>query len=37
MLRSFENVNEFVKQAGEILGLLNVLADHNLQFISKVP
>lgn len=36
MLRSFENVNEFIKQASEILNLLNVLVDYNLKFQSKV-
>ncbi len=36
MLRSFENVNEFIKQAGEILTLLNVLTDYNLKFQSRV-
>ena len=37
MIRSFENIKEFMKQSSEIIQVLDSLAEYNLKFQKSVP
>ena len=37
MIRSFENIKEFMKQSSDIIQVLDSLAEYNLKFQKSVP
>jgi len=37
MIRSFENIKEFMKQSNDIIKVLDSLAEYNLKFQKAVP